>query len=161
MRFGWIIAGSLSVSAAHACPLPMGVVDPDAVAPPQILTFEQTRSSYGTGHPVKDLLVFDAGTGYAMCYAQGQDATAFVLDNDQSALCSQICRGERDQAMATFLSRAGPEIAEVTLLPAHETAPEFVRSIGAADIAGILVPNANPQGLALDNTGFGKSPHLS
>ncbi|WP_299777732.1 hypothetical protein [uncultured Roseobacter sp.] len=201
---------------AAACETPVCLVDPDALALTRIITFEDTQSSRGPGHLVKDLLVLEGATfgerfagqilapegdhdqftgivlppltvvageagqnlsvvflqgnnvlngygvaGYPKRHAQGEGAIAFLFDDDQSALSFQLRGGEAGSASAVFYHRSGQEIMRMDLPPVGENAFGFIRATGDADIAGVVITNTDPQGLALDNIRFGKNPELS
>lgn len=201
---------------AMACDAPVCLVDPDALALPRIITFEDARSSHGPGHIIRDLLVMQGASfgerfagqivvpegdydqitgiplspltlmpgadgqnlsvvymkgnnvlngygvaGYPKRRAQGEGAIAFLFDNDQSALSFQLRGGEAGAARAVFYRRSGQEIMTMDLPPVGEIAFGFLRAAGEADIAGVVITNTDPQGLALDNIRFGKSPELS
>lgn len=201
---------------AAACETPVCLVDPDALALTYVITFEETRSSYGPGHLIPDVLVLDgasfgerfagqtlssngdhdvlSGTvlppltlmpgdegqnlsvvyfagnnvlngygvaGYPKRHAQGEGAIAFLFDDDQSALSFQLRGGEDGAATAVFYQRGGQEIMTMQLPPVGEFAFGFLRATGEADIAGVVITNTDPQGLALDNLRFAKPPDLS
>lgn len=99
--------------------------------------------------------------GYPKRRAQGEGAIAFLFDQDQSALSFQIRGGESGAVEVSFLMRDGGLLSRIMLPPAAEHAFGFVRRTGASDIAGVLIENTDPQGLAIDNLKFGKSPDLS
>lgn len=99
--------------------------------------------------------------GYPKRRAQGEGAISFLFDEDQSALAFQVRGGEAGQARATFFSRDGTTIAAIDLPPLGEHHYGFIRADGISDIAGIVITNKDPQGIALDNLRFGKSPGLS
>ncbi|MBW4710260.1 hypothetical protein KX928_20930 [Roseobacter sp. YSTF-M11] len=99
--------------------------------------------------------------GYPKRHAQGEGAMAFLFDDDQSALSFQLRGGEEGTARAVFLRRDGQVIMSMDLPPAGEHAFGFIRATGIADIAGVVITNTDPQGLALDNVRFGKNPELS
>ncbi|MFK7743577.1 MAG: hypothetical protein AB8B47_00875 [Roseobacter sp.] len=98
--------------------------------------------------------------GFPRRRAQGEGAISFLFDDDQSALAFQIRGGEAGSARAVFLSRDGTVLAQLDLPPIGEHAYGFIRANGQADIAGILITNTDPQGLAIDNIRFGKPPEL-
>ncbi|MCV3270410.1 hypothetical protein [Roseobacter sinensis] len=201
---------------AAACGAPVCLVDPEALALTQVITFEETRASYGPGHAIPDVLALDGASfaerfagqvlsangnhdvvtgavlppltlmpgaegenlsvvyfggnhvlngygvaGYPKRHAQGEGAIAVLFDVDQSALSFQLRGGEDGAATAVFYRRGGQEIMTVELPPVGEFAFGFLRATGEADIAGVLITNTDPEGLALDNLRFGKSPDLS
>ncbi|MEE4188370.1 MAG: hypothetical protein V2I76_07975 [Roseobacter sp.] len=99
--------------------------------------------------------------GYPKRHAQGEGAISFLFDENQSALAFQVRGGEAGGAEVTFFSRDGAVLSTITLPNAGESSYGFIHAQGAADIAGVLLTNTDPQGLALDNIRFGKSPDLS
>lgn len=99
--------------------------------------------------------------GYPKRHAQGEGAISFLFDDDQSALSFQVRGGEAGEARATFFSRDGNVIDALDLPPTGEHHYGFIRANGAADIAGIVITNTDPQGIALDNLRFEKSPDVS
>ncbi|MGD9293728.1 MAG: hypothetical protein PVI41_02500 [Roseobacter sp.] len=100
-------------------------------------------------------------SGYPRRNAQGEGAISFLFDENQSALSFQIRGGEQGAAEVRFLTRDGNVIATLSLSATGEHAFGFIRADGTSDIAGVTVTNADPQGIALDNLRFGKSPDLS
>lgn len=99
--------------------------------------------------------------GFPKRKGQGEGAISFLFDEDQSSLAFDIRGGESGTAHVIFLSRDGMTIAALDLPPVGEHAYGFIRSNGAKDIAGVVLTNVDPQGLALDNVRFGKPPDLS
>ena len=63
--------------------------------------------------------------------------------------------------MVSFLRRDGTLIGVVPVDPTGEFAVGFARAKGIADIAGIIITNTDPQGLAIDTLRFGKPPEVS
>ena len=92
--------------------------------------------------------------GFPKHEAAGEGAIAFVFDHDQSALALDIRGGEQGEAMLTFLARDGRRIHSLTLGPLSEQSYGFQRSDDLPDIAGVLIENADPEGIALDNIRF-------
>ncbi len=99
--------------------------------------------------------------GFPRRHAQGEGAIAWLFDDDQSAVSFQLRGGEGGDAQALFLRRDGSQIATLELGPLGEGEIGFAREGGIGDIAGIVVTNTDPQGLALDNIRFGRAPDLS
>ncbi|MEO9651501.1 MAG: hypothetical protein ABJ360_06995 [Roseobacter sp.] len=99
--------------------------------------------------------------GFPKRRAQGEGAISFLFDEDQSALSFQLRGGESGAAKAAFLSRDGRVIALLDLPAAGEYHYGFIRANGAADIAGVVVTNRDPAGVAMDNVRFGTPPDLS
>ena len=201
---------------ALACGDKVCMVDPESLVLPEIITFSDTRSGFGPGHRVDDILglagarfgerfagqtlttagAHDAVEGPAygpltlLAGAQGQNlsvvsfmgvsvlngygragfphrdgqgegAIAVLFDEDQSGLSIDLRGGEQGSAEVMFLHRDGTLLAQVPVSPVGEFSIGFIRMEGAADIAGVVVNNTDPQGIAIDTIRFGKAPDLS
>lgn len=98
--------------------------------------------------------------------AQGEGAIAVLFDRDQSALSFDLRGGEDGTARLLFLRRDGSVVQDLEVNSVREHGFGFVRSNGAADIAGFVLTNGDPQGLAMDNLRFeppqqmGTLPHV-
>lgn len=99
--------------------------------------------------------------GYPKRDAQGEGAIAVLFDDDQMELSFQIRGGEAGSARAMFLRRDGSVIVELALDQAGESPIGFARAGNLIDIAGIVITNTDPQGLAIDNLRFGRAPDIS
>ena len=99
--------------------------------------------------------------GFPKREAQGEGAIAVLFDQDQSALAFDLRGGEAGAAKVLFLRRDGTVITQVPVEPTGEFAVGFLRTGGISDIAGLVVTNSDPQGLAIDTLRFGKPPDLS
>lgn len=99
--------------------------------------------------------------GFPNRHAQGEGAIAILFDHDQSALAFDMRGGEAGVAVASFYRRDGTLITAVQIEPTGEFPMAFLRSTGQADIAGLVLTNTDPQGLAIDTLRFGKPPDLS
>lgn len=99
--------------------------------------------------------------GYPKRDAQGEGAIAVLFDDDQSALAFDLRGGEAGVALVHFLRRDGSLIAIVPVDPTGEFTVAFARARGIGDIAGIIVTNTDPQGLAIDTLRFGNPPEVS
>ncbi len=99
--------------------------------------------------------------GYPKREAQGEGAIAVLFDEDQSSLAFDLRGGEEGVAHVRFLRRNGSLIWIIPVEPTGEFAVGFARSDGSRDIAGIIITNSDPQGLAIDTLRFGKPPDLS
>ncbi|SHI78539.1 hypothetical protein SAMN05444000_10356 [Shimia gijangensis] len=98
--------------------------------------------------------------GFPRAEAVGEGAIAAIFDYDQSAISLDIRGGELGEATVTFLSRDGQKIDTHTLGPLSETSHGFLRQHRKSDIAGILITNTDPEGIALDNLRFDQSAIL-
>ena len=99
--------------------------------------------------------------GFPRREAQGEGAIAVLFDEDQSALAFDLRGGEAGAAQVTFLDRQGSLIGSVEVSPTGEFAVGFLRQGGRSDIAGVVITNTDPQGLAIDTLRFGKPPEVS
>ncbi|MFK7837251.1 MAG: hypothetical protein AB8B60_13615 [Sulfitobacter sp.] len=99
--------------------------------------------------------------GFPKREGQGEGAIATLFDDDQSALAFDMRGGEAGRAIVTFYRRDGSAIAQVPVEPTGEFSVGFLRGNGKADIAGFIVTNTDPQGIAIDTLRFGKPPDLS
>lgn len=88
--------------------------------------------------------------------AVGEGAIAVEFDNDQAALAFDLRGGEQGDIEITFLRRDGSEITRLRIGPLAEETYGFARSGNVSDIAGILITNSDPQGIAIDNLAFDK-----
>tara|TARA_R110002049_G_scaffold23781_6_gene84793 strand:- start:176142 stop:176792 length:651 start_codon:yes stop_codon:yes gene_type:complete len=93
--------------------------------------------------------------------AQGEGAIAVLFEADQSALAFDLRGGEKGAALVLFLRRDGSTITHVPVQPTGEFSVGFLRTGGIRDIAGIVVTNTDPQGLAIDTLRFGNPPDMS
>ena len=96
--------------------------------------------------------------GFPRSEAVGEGAVAVLFDHDQSALALDIRGGEQGYATLIFLRRNGTEIHRLSLGPLSETSHGFLRQGGISDIAGLIVTNSDPEGIALDNLRFDRDP---
>lgn len=99
--------------------------------------------------------------GFPNREGQGEGAIAVLFDNDQSALAFDLRGGEAGAALVSFHRRDGTFIGQVPVQPTGEFAVGFLRTGGTADIAGFVVTNSDPQGIAIDTLRFGKPPDVS
>ena len=88
--------------------------------------------------------------------AIGEGAIAIEFDDDQGALAFDLRGGEHGSLTVIFLRRNGSEIARLRLADLGEERYGFTRPPGEADIAGILLLNDDPEGIAIDNLAFDK-----
>ena len=99
--------------------------------------------------------------GFSSRDAQGEGAIAILFDRDQSGLSIDLRGGEQGRAKVLFLRRDSTLLAQVPVDPVGEFSVGFLRMEDAADIAGVVVNNTDPQGIAIDTIRFGKVPDLS
>lgn len=127
------------------------------------------------GTPLMPLTVVDGGPGetlgtmrllgsnvlhghghrrYPRVEAIGEGALAVLFDRDQPALGFDIRGGEAGEASVQFLRRDGSTIDTLTLGPLSEQSYVFHRNGMDPDIAGFLIVNTDPEGVAIDNLRF-------
>lgn len=99
--------------------------------------------------------------GFPKRNAQGEGAIAVLFDEDQSALAFDLRGGEAGVAVVSFMRRDGAQISVVPIDPTGEFSVGFTREKGIRDIAGFIVTNTDPQGLAIDTLRFGNPPEVS
>jgi hypothetical protein len=100
-------------------------------------------------------------TRYPRRDAQGEGAIAVLFDRDQSALSFELRGGEDGTATIQFLRRDGVILQDLQVSHVREHGFGFVRSAGTADIAGFVLTNADPQGIAMDNLRFDPPQQVS
>lgn len=98
--------------------------------------------------------------GYPKTNAQGEGAIAVLFDSDQPALSFQVLGGEAGQAQVQFLRRDGSPIHAILIDDLGPVTLGFRRQGDVADIAGIVITNTDPQGLAIDNLRFDPPPQI-
>ncbi|QFT60503.1 hypothetical protein FIU94_16865 [Sulfitobacter sp. THAF37] len=99
--------------------------------------------------------------GFPRREGQGEGAIAWLFDNDQTALSFELRGGEDGAALAQFLRRDGSVIGAVPVEPLGEMTLGFARAGDIRDIAGVVLTNTDPQGIAIDTLRFGNPPDLS
>ncbi|MEP4197492.1 MAG: hypothetical protein ABJL99_17865 [Aliishimia sp.] len=98
--------------------------------------------------------------GYPKTRGQGEGAIAVLFDVDQPALSVQLLGGEHGMAEIQFLNRSGGVIHVAHIDTNGPLSLGFLRNDDIADIAGFVITNTDPQGLAIDNLRFGPPPQL-
>ncbi|MDD9723452.1 hypothetical protein PVW51_22360 [Sulfitobacter sp. PR48] len=99
--------------------------------------------------------------GFPRREGQGEGAIAVLFDNDQNALSFALRGGESGVALAQFLRRDGSVIGAVPIEPTGEFTLGFARADDIRDIAGMVLTNTDPEGIAIDTLRFGNPPDLS
>ncbi|THH35748.1 hypothetical protein E4Z66_11710 [Aliishimia ponticola] len=98
--------------------------------------------------------------GYPWTHGQGEGAIAVLFDEDQPALSFQVLGGEDGAATVQFLRRDGSVIHVARVGGLGPVSLGFRRADDLPDIAGFVITNTDPQGLAIDNLRFGPPPKL-
>lgn len=99
--------------------------------------------------------------GFPKREGQGEGAIAVLFDVPQSALAFDLRGGEAGAATVSFHRRDGSLIGHVPVQPTGEFTVGFLRTTGEDDIAGFIITNSDPEGIAIDTLRFGKPPDLS
>ncbi|MEC7962421.1 MAG: hypothetical protein VX083_14150 [Pseudomonadota bacterium] len=148
-QFGERFAGQLLLSEGG-----FDRIEGRALAPLSVLA-GQTGQSLGVMRLTQTSVLQGYGPqGFPNVDAIGEGAVAIVFDRDQSAIGLDIRGGEAGMARVVFLRRDGSEIAALEVQPLAEDSYGFRRNAAVPDIAGILILNRDPQGIALDNIRF-------
>ncbi len=92
--------------------------------------------------------------GFPMTIATGEGAIAIWFAADQSTLRLDLLGGEGGMAHILFLARDGALIDQIDLTPLAEGPLTFARNSPVADIAGLVISNLDPEGMALDAVAF-------
>ena len=216
MRYVVALTALLTPLPALACDAPVCRVDPDTLALPRVITFDDIASGFGPGLYSDDILALDGarfgelfagqslstiesydqisgaafapltllpggdgenlsvvrfsgnavlngyGTaGFPKRDAQGEGAIAVQFEQDQSAFSFDLRGGEDGRARVQFLARDGSVIHVIDVIPTGEFTVAFQRGNDRTDIAGFVLTNQDPQGMAMDTLRFGKPQDLS
>ena len=97
--------------------------------------------------------------GFPMTIATGEGAIAVWFSGDQSILRLDLLGGEGGVAHILFLARDGRLIDQIDLSALGEGPIGFARNAppmtdAVADIAGLVISNHDPEGIALDAVAF-------
>lgn len=92
--------------------------------------------------------------------AQGEGALAILFHEDQAALSFDVLGGEKGVAQVIFLRRDGSVLDMLSITPLSDRSFGFYHTKLMAEIAGIVITNEDPEGIALDNLRFGAVPQL-
>lgn len=98
--------------------------------------------------------------GFPRREAQGEGSIAVLFDDDQNALSFDLRGGEAGAAHVSFFRRDGSFISTVKVEPTGEFAVGFRRTALQPDIAGFVLSNTDPEGLAIDTLRFGNRPGI-
>jgi len=86
--------------------------------------------------------------------AIGEGSIAVLFDEGQAALALDIRGGEGGTATIRFYTRDGALLHGIEIAGLGEAQVSFLRQGQQADIAGILLENADPEGIGMDNLRF-------
>lgn len=98
--------------------------------------------------------------GFPQVHAQGEGAIAVLFDEDQPALSFQMFGLENGFATIQFLRRNGTVIHTERVRHDGPIVLGFRRLGDISDIAGLVITNRDPQGVAIDNLRFSPPPVL-
>lgn len=99
--------------------------------------------------------------GYPKDAATGEGAIAVLFDRDQPSLRFDLRGGEGGSAMVTFLARDGNIIDHWTLMDLSEAAYAFEINETSPHIAGMVITNQDPDGIAFDGLMFERAEPTS
>ncbi len=154
-RFGERFAGQTLYSqgthddVAGTALAPLTLLAGDAGQNLSVVNFRGTTVLNGYGH-----------AGFPKRDAQGEGTIAVLFDQDQSALSLDLRGGEAGSVQIMFLRRDGSQITILPVSSVGETILAFERAQSEADIAGVVLNNTDPQGIAIDTIRFGKALNL-
>ena len=109
--------------------------------------------------PNGKVLSGDGPAGFPRQEATGEGAIAMVFDRDQGAVRLWIRGGDGGAGRVLFVARDGALIDSHDLQDLGEAPVAFVHAPGA--IAGIVLTNRDPEGIALDQVDFGSADRFS
>ncbi|MEY1556130.1 hypothetical protein AB3Y40_10900 [Yoonia sp. R2331] len=136
-------------------------VEGPPLAPLQLLPGAETQNMTVIRLADTAVLSGDGPAGYPKREATGEGALAVLFDRDQVAVRFDIRGGEGGAATVLFLRRDGSLIDTAELEPLSEAVYAFTRQGGLRDIAGLVLTNADPDGIALDTLLFDGVDQLS
>jgi hypothetical protein len=108
-----------------------------------------------------NVLSGDGPAGFPNHQAGGEGAIAILFDRDQAALRFDIRGGEGGEATIVFLRRDGSHLDSYRIGPLAEQTYAFERAGQIDDIAGIVLTNSDPDGIALDTLSFDSAEKVS
>lgn len=129
-------------------------IDGVPLSPLQVLAGEDNRNMTVIRLADTNVLTGDGAAGFPKREATGEGALAALFERDQVSIKFDIRGGEGGAATVVFLSRDGRVIDTAALAPLTEAVYAFARKDGQRDIAGIVLTNADPDGIALDRLSF-------
>ena len=147
--FGERFAGQ-SLSAQHSYDLVTGV----AAAPLSLLAGREGRNLSMLRLAGTNALSGDGPAGFPRVEATGEGAIAMLFARDQAAVRIALRGGEGGVVVILFMARDGRIIDSHTLGPLAEDIFEFTRRDAQDDIAGLVLSNRDPEGIALDEVAF-------
>ena len=99
--------------------------------------------------------------GFPTPLANGEGAIAILFDADQAAFRLDLRGGEGGVAHLLFLARDGSLIDEIDLSALAEMPYGFARNAPVGNIAGVVISNHDPEGIALDGVAFDSGAETS
>ena len=99
--------------------------------------------------------------GFPTPLANGEGAIAILFDADQAAFRLDLRGGEGGVAHLLFLARDGSLIDEIDLSALAEVPYGFARNAPVGNIAGVVISNHDPEGIALDGVAFDSGAQTS
>jgi len=155
--FGERFAGQ-HLDAADTFDLVLG----PAFGPLVLLAGDEGRNLSILRIATSNMLSGDGPLGYPREAATGEGAIAVLFARDQSAVRLHIEGGEGGRATVAFFARDGRMLDSHAIdLPERTMQFGFTRAGEIDDIAGLVITNSDPQGLALDELAFGSIGRLS
>ena len=134
-------------------------VDGPAEAPLTLLAGADWHNLSVLRMPGLNVLSGDGPEGYPKQAATGEGAIAILFARDQAALRLWLRGGEGGTARVQFLARDG------AVLDLHEVAALSEDEVGFVDeqgrIAGLVLTNRDPEGIALARVEFGSADRFS
>lgn len=137
----------------------------DAVEGPAFAPLTLLSGAAGQNLSVVSFMGVTVLTGYGPAGfpnrdGHGEGAIAFLFDEDQSAFSLHLRGGEQGSAEVLILRRDGSLLSVVPVSPVGERSVGFLRVQGGEDIAGVVLNNTDPQGIAIQTIRFGKALNL-
>lgn len=107
--------------------------------------------------PGTNVLSGDGPLGFPDEGATGEGSVAVLFDQDQAAMRLALRGGEGGRVLLIFLGRDGRVIDSHTIGELSESTLTFIRQENVEDIAGVVLSNRDPEGIALDALSFGSA----
>ncbi len=137
------------------------VVSGPAVGPLELLAGEANSNLSVLRVVGTNVLSGDGPTGAPRNDATGEGSISILFDSDQAGVRLDLRGGEGGTATILFLNRSGTVIDTHDIAGLGEMSLVFLRDAAIEDIAGIVLNNRDPEGIALDEVAFGFGPQTS